>query len=266
MYSLIIEKAKNYQYTNALHLQFFIALLILIRKFGANILKISSLFEKIAKSIEQEESCYKIVYKSDISQLKAESDHARDDIVAGIKKLLESSLHHFNLLIREAAYRLKIVFDTYDRPNTIINLPYDAETVSINNLIQEWETKYMPDLETIGLVPWVKELRERNNAFDELTKRYSEQLAEKTSLRPKEIRQQTDELYKQIILVISANIVMEAEENEEKGIEEESIYAPFVNELNVLIKHYNDLLAQHLGRLKAKKESESQNEQNSINN
>jgi hypothetical protein len=260
MNTLIIEKAKNYQFTNALHLQFFIALLILIRKFGANVLKISSLFEKICKSVEQEESGYKIIYKSDLSHLKAESDHARDKILSGIKKLLESALLHYDAAIYEAAYRLQIVFDAFDRPTTIINLPYDAETVSINNLIQEWESKYMSDLEITGLVPWVQELRKRNDAFDELTKRYSEQLAEKPSLRPKETRRKTDELYKQIILVINANIVVEKEEQEEKGIDEESIYAPFVNELNVLIKHYNDLLAQHLGRLEAKKEKEKENE------
>ncbi|MDR0605966.1 MAG: DUF6261 family protein [Bacteroidales bacterium] len=249
-----IGKAKNYQYTDAMHLQFFIALLILIRQSDANMLKIATLFNKICISVEQEEACFKIIRKSDISNLKAESDRARDDIVAGIKKLLESLLHHFDSKVREAAYRLKIVFDTFDRPTTIINLPYDAETISINNLLQEWENKYMSDLEITDLVPWIKELRERNNAFDELTRRYSGQLAEKTPLRTKEVRRETDILYKQIILVISANIIM-AEENGE-----EPIYDPFVNELNVLIKHYNDLLAQHLGRLEAKKEEKEEKE------
>jgi hypothetical protein len=251
---LKIEKTKNYQYTNALHLQFFIALVTLIKKFGVNILKIGALFDKICSAIEKEESAYKVIRKSDISNLKAESDHVRDDIVVGIKKLLESALHHFDAAIREAAYRLKIVFDTYDNPTPLIHLSYDAETLSINNMLQEWENKYMADLEILGLITWVKELRDRNNAFDELTKRYSEQLAEKTPLRPKEVRRETDELYKQIILVINANIIMETEENENVKNDGESAFAPFVNELNVLIKHYNDLLAQHLGRLEAKKE------------
>ncbi|MDR0604351.1 MAG: DUF6261 family protein [Bacteroidales bacterium] len=249
-----IGKAKNYKYTDALHLQFFIALLNLIRQFGVNVLKIGVLFDKICKSVEQEESCFKIIRKSDISNLKAESDHARDDIMAGIKKLLESALHHFDLKIREAAYRLKIVLDTFDHPTTIINLPYDAETVTVNKLLHEWESKYMSDLEITGLIPWVKELRERNNAFDELTKQYSGQLAEKTPLRPKEVRRETDKLYKRIVLVINANVVV-AEENGE-----EPIYDPFVNELNVLIKHYNDLYAQHIGRLEAKKEKEKEEE------
>jgi hypothetical protein len=253
---LKIEKAKYYQYTNALHLQFFIALIALIKKFGVNTLKIGALFDRICNSVEKEESSHKVIRQSDISNLKAESDHTRDDIVVGIKKLLESALHHFDAAVLEAAYRLKIIFDAYDNPTPIIHQSYDAETVSINNLLQEWENKYMSDLEITGLVPWVKELKERNNAFDELTKRYSEQLAEKTSLRPKEARRETDEFYKQIILVVGANIVMEKEENENVKNGGESAFAPFVNELNVLIKHYNDLLAQHHGRLEAKKEEE----------
>jgi hypothetical protein len=254
MSEIKIEKAKIYQYSHALHLKFFIALLALIRQFGAEVLKIGGLFDKISNSVEKEDSCHKIIRKSDISSLKAEKDHARDDIVAGIKKLLESSLHHFDINVREAAYRLKIVFDTYDRPATIINQPYDAETVSINSLLQEWENRYMADLEITGLASWVKELRLRNSAFDELTKRYSEQLADKTHLRPKETRRETDELYKQIITVISGNIITEKENGQE------SAYAPFVNELNVLIKHYNDQLAQHLGRLEAKKEKTTDSE------
>jgi hypothetical protein len=252
MSKLKLEKTRNYQYTNVLHLQFFIALLNLIKKFGANMLKIGDLFDRICRSVEKEESSHKVIRKSDISNLKAESDHVRDDIVVGIKKILESALHHFDVNVREASYRLKIVFDAYNKPTPLIHLGYDAETASINKLLQEWENKYMSDLETVGLVTWVKELHERNNAFDELTRRYSEQLAEKPALRPKEARRETDELYKEILLVIGADIALENKNAEE------SIYAPFVNELNVLIKHYNDLLAQHLGRIEAEKKREKE--------
>jgi hypothetical protein len=42
-------------------------------------------------------------------------------------------------------------------------------------------------------------------------------------------------------------------------LEGESEYAPFVTELNELIKHYSDLLAQHEGRNKAKNLSKNEN-------
>lgn len=257
MTKIKVEKSRIYQYTNALHLQFFVALLSLIRKFGADILKIGGLFDRICACVEQEEDCYKIVRKSDISALKADSDRARDDIVAGIKKLLDGALLHFDVNVKQAAYRLKIVFDTYNQPTPILALPYDAETVSINNLLQEWENNYSSDLEITGLLPWVYELKERNNTFDELTRRYSQQLAEKTTLRPKDARSETDAYFKQIILVINANIITEEIADNK---EEESVFAPFVSELNVLIKHYNDLLAQHIGRLEAKKEKDKNSE------
>jgi hypothetical protein len=57
----------------------------------------------------------------------------------------------------------------------------------------------------------------------------------------KDVRNETDGAYNKIVLVINALIVMNGETE----------YAPFVNELNELIKHYNDLIAQHRGRNKS---------------
>jgi hypothetical protein len=238
-----IEKSRIYQFTNAMHLKFLSAIVTLIAKFDVHVSKLGVMFDRLRAGVEKEESCYKVVQKSDISELKAESDNARDDIVAGIKNVLKSALHHFDVNVREAANRLKIVFDTYNRPKTIINQPYDVETVSINNLLTEWENKYAADLEITGLVSWVKELRERNDAFDRLTRNYSEQLSEKTLLRPKEVRHETDEIYKQIILLLNAGMIKEGEAE----------YETLVKELNVIILHYNNLLAQHLGRIEAEK-------------
>jgi hypothetical protein len=65
--------------------------------------------------------------------------------------------------------------------------------------------------------------------------------------------QTVDELYKKNVLVISVDVVQQ-EANVEK-----SICTPFVNELNVLIKHYNDFFVQHPNRLETK---ENQNLQN----
>jgi hypothetical protein len=242
-----IEKVRNYLMPNDLHLQFFVALIYLIKKFNPAALKINVLFDLLCACIEKEDTCYKVVRKSDFSRLKEESDHARDDIVAGIKNHLKSRHKHFDLAVCEATNRLMIVFDNYDNPTPLIHLPYDAETIAINNMLQELESeKHASDVDITGLGEWLIELRSRNNAFNQLVIAYNEQQSEKPLFRPKNARKETDEVYKNIVYVINALMIMEGEE----------AYSPFVIELNTLVKHYNDLLMQHLGRVHAKKEKE----------
>jgi hypothetical protein len=239
-----IEKVRNYRLSNALHLQFFVALINLIKKHNSEALKITALFLLLRACIEREELCHKIIHKSDLSVMKANKDHLRDNIVAGMKNQLISDLLHFDPLVGEAAYRLMLVFNTYNKPTPIINLPYDAETAAINNMLNEFEGKYLADLKITGLDAWANELRIRNDAFDQVAIAYNEQQSEKPPFLPKEVRRETDAVYKDIVLVISAAIVTEGD----------AAYVPFVTELNTLIKHYNDLLMQHLGRVQAKKE------------
>ena len=237
-----IENIKSYLLSNALHLQFFIAVLDLIRKFGNVFSKVTAQTEILQAAVDKEDLCYKVVRKSDISAAKRKSDNERDTVVRGLKDAVKSSLRHFDANIRDAAQRIKIVIDAYDTPKPLISLPYDAETVAVNNLLQEFDGKYAADIRTTGLSAWVEELRARNNDFDALTKAYNEQQAEKPAFRPAGVRKDTDKAYQNIVAVINAMIILDGED----------YYASFLAELNTLVKHYNDLVAQHRGKLKTK--------------
>jgi hypothetical protein len=246
---------KKYLATNALHLGFFIELVNLIMKFGVDVLKVLVPFEVLRACVAKEDLCYKVVRKSNISALKEKSDHARDMIILSIKDIIKSALRHFDENICEAAKRLKILFDAHDNPQPIIKLPYDAETAAIKNLLQDLEGKFAADVEITGLTTWVKELRKRNDDFEELAKAYNEQQSEKPLYRPKEVRKETDQAYQDLLTVIKGNIIDEADG---KG---EALYTPFITELNTLVKHYNDLIAQHIGRVHAEKEKEKNNDE-----
>jgi hypothetical protein len=245
-----IKDIRKSRLTNAWHLQFMLEIIVLINKFGVILSRITSLFDVFRVGVDKEELCHKFIRKSEISDLKAESDKARDTLVLGIKDALKSALRHFDANVREAAHRLKIVFDAYDRPTPIVDLQYDAETLAINNMLQEFEGKYASDVQIAGLTEWVKELRVRNDAFDLLAKSYNEQLSEKPPFQTQEVRKETDEAYDEIVSAVNGLIVLEKEKAAE--------YAQFVSEMNTIIKHYNDLLAQHLGRIEAKKEKEKE--------
>ncbi|MDR0604932.1 MAG: DUF6261 family protein, partial [Bacteroidales bacterium] len=251
----IISSLKNYRMPHGLHLQFFVAFITLVKKFEVLIPKLGVLFDMLQEYVEKEDTSYKVVRKSDISEQKAEKDRLRDDIVVAIKNMLKSFLFHFDERVRDAAKRVKIIFDNYNKPTPIIKLPYDAETIAINNFIQELENKYAADIQLLGLTDWINELTVRNAAFEQLTISYNEQLSEKTPLRPKETRQATDDAYKDIITVIEGTVVLEMKEKGLKDITE-SEYYPFISELNNLITHYNIQIARHIGRLLAEKEKE----------
>jgi hypothetical protein len=238
-----IDSINSQHLTHALHLQFANETKSKIEKFGTATLKIVPQYETFCASIAKEDLCYKVIRKSDLSEAKENADQARDAVIKGINEAVRTALRHFDPVVTEAAKRLKIVMDTYNSPKPLTTLPYDAETAAIVNLLQELEGKYAVDVQTTGLTAWVAKLHERNDTFDRLAKEYIEQQAAKPPYRMKDVRNETDDAYRKIVLVINALIVMESE----------TTYAPFVAEQNELIKHYSDLIAQHLGRNKAKK-------------
>jgi hypothetical protein len=231
---------------HGLHLQFVLAVvaLILAGKFEVIRRKLGVLVDRLVECAERENECYKVIQKSDLSKLKALKDHERDNLVKGVKKLIGAALLHFKTHIAAAARRLKIVFDTYDKPIQIIQQAYDVETVTIRNLVKEFMDKYAADVELLGLAEWLQELTLRNEEFDSLSKEYNEELSVKTPLRPKDTRQDTDEAYNNMIEAIDGLVQLE-------GITE---YAAFISELNTLIGRTNTRLAQHLGVIHANKD------------
>ena len=237
-----IENIHSNHFTQALHLQYHTETRDLIKKFDPATLKIVPQYDDFCLKVDREDLCYKVIRKSDLSEAKENADQARDAVIKGVNEAVRTALRHFDPTVNEAAKRLKIVLDAYNSPKPLTDLSYDAETVSVANLLQELEGKYTADVQSAGLTSWVSELHARNDAFDRLAKVYNEQQAAKPPFKMKDVRKETDEAYKNIVLVINALIVMDGE----------AAYAPFVTELNELIKHYNDLLAQHKGKLKVK--------------
>jgi hypothetical protein len=240
----VLEKIHNHYLSHALHLQFTTEIRELLEKFDPSELNILSPFEIFCISVEREDRCYKIVRKSDISEIKEDADYNRDDTLVGLHKEILALARHFDPEIKRAGIRIKIVFDEYNNPKSMRTLPYDAETVTIENFIQEMRNEHANDMEITSLTKWINELAAKNAEFDKLVKAYVEQQAEKPSFRMKDVRRETDNAYKDIVTILNAEIIHHGE----------NAYSTFISEWNILIKHYNDILAQHKGRNKAKKE------------
>jgi hypothetical protein len=96
----------------------------------------------------------------------------------------------------------------------------------------------------MGLENWVTELDTQNQAFAQLAAQYNVEQASRPAYNHKESRKGVDLAYIDIVKRITAWV----------EIEGEAAWRPFVNELNALITHYHDILAQHLGRVHSKKQ------------
>jgi hypothetical protein len=231
----------------AWHLQFMLGLFLLSDKYKTVRMRLSELLTNLRACVDNEDLCYRVGRKSDLSSEKEEVDKARDELVVAIRGFLKVSAHHSEDNVKKATNRVKIVFDKYNQPKKINLLSYDAETVAINNMLQELEEKNQQDIQLIGIENWFLQLKIKNNEFEQLSLSYNVQQSEKPTFTAAEARKETDAAYKEFVTALEGLMILEKNEPE---------FVAFAKELNTWIKHYNDLVAQHQGRLHADDEDD----------
>ena len=219
---------------NEEHFQFHTEIVGLIESNNPQALGVDGLLPGYKANHADEAEALDLIRKSAVTDDLATADTLRDTTFMGMKAALKSARNHFQAEKRQAAARVKIVFDHYGK---VTLKPYDEETASINSLLTDLQP-LSADLATLGLTDWATELAANNQAFATLKKeRYTEASA-KTQLRMKEVRVLVDENYKLITERIGALMVVNGE----------SAYTAFVNELNHRIDAYSRTLAQRKGR------------------
>jgi len=219
---------------NEEHFQFHTETLSLIESSNPQALDIDGLLPAYKANHADEAEALDVIRKSAVTDDLSKADTLRDTTLMGMKAALKSAENHFQADKRQAASRVKIVFDHYGK---ITSKSYDEETAAITSLLADLQP-LAADLAALGLTDWDTELGANNRAFDTLKKeRYTEASA-KTQLRMKEVRVLVDEDYKQITERLDALMVVNGE----------SAYTAFVNELNQRIDAYTRTLAQRRGR------------------
>ena len=163
------------------------------------------------------------------------ADKNRDFTFRGTADKVTNSLNHFDPQVREAARRVKIIFDTY---GNLAPKPDDEESGLISSLIDDLRTKVPADIATIQLIDWIAELERLNNAFITLEATRNSEEANRTELRMKHVRVDVDAAYNKIIKRINALIIVTGE----------GPYAAFVKELNARIARAQDSIALSKGQ------------------
>ena len=223
---------------NDAHFQFFTDFKELVERFDATTLKIQPQFNTFLALYADEDTALKKIMKSALTAEIQEADKYRDGIWRGMLDTNKGALKHFSEPVRQAAGRLKIVFDTYGNVSV---KPLDEETSALYNVLEDLKGKYAADAATVGLTAWMTELGKANAAFETLMRARYDEAALKTDLVLKEVRLKIDEAYRVITERINAAIIIEGE----------TTYRDFVTTLNTVIKRYSDILAQRKGRAAA---------------
>ena len=195
-------------------------------------LKIKPLFDVYLPLYEKVDLALKKIVKSSITAQIQEADKARDNIWQGLVETNSTALRHFSEEVREAAKRLKIVFDTY---GNIARKSLSEQTSATYNILQDLESgKYAPDVARAGLGQWVAELKARNIALAELMRDRVDEGSVKVDIVLRKARTQLDEAYYAIAERVNAFVVID-------GVAD---YEPFIRKMNINIAKFNLLATQ----------------------
>jgi len=221
-----IPKLDTHSLRNNAYFQFHTEFRDLIVQHNAETLKIKPLFDGYLPIYNKVDDAIKKIVKSEFTAKIHEADKARDEIYLGMAEIITANHRHFDKNIKQAAERLKILFDTYGK---VANKPLNEETSAIYNILQELKSKYTDDVESVGLTKWVTELESRNKTFEGLVKeRFDETASRTTDIDMKQARSQLDDVYKTIVERINALAVVD-------GV---ATYEAFIKTLNAVIAKY----------------------------
>jgi len=238
-----IGKINSNNLRNDEHFQFHTEFMDLVQKETPQKLKVQGQFEAYLPLYGREDEALKKINKSSFTAQLQEADKARDEIFLGMAEMAKAALRHFNPAVREAANRLKVVFDTY---GNVAVKPFNEQTSAVYNLLQELQGKYASDMETVGITQWASELQARNNVFSGLMKERFDETASRCDIVLREARAELDRSYFAIRERINALVIVEGEAD----------YGNFIRTLNAVVAKYTAILNSRLGK-RGKKETEN---------
>ncbi|MDR2882276.1 MAG: DUF6261 family protein [Alistipes sp.] len=204
-------------------------------------LKIEPQWAAFTALYAQADEALKKVEGSTITADIAELDHRRDNLIRGLRDLVDAGLLHFDDATHQAARRVEQVLDTY---RDVLRLGVVEQTSAVYNLLVELTGEgHSADCERLGLVPWIGELDRVNTAIEKAFAARNDEEAARTTLVLKEVRAALTDAYRALTERIDALALIEGG----------AVYGRFIGELNVIVARYKDLVAARRGRAAAEK-------------
>jgi hypothetical protein len=177
---------------------------------------------------------------SEFTTAKAEVDHERDSVYAGMQATVHINLKHFSPDFRAATTHVNRLLESY---GNVTHADYNAETADINSIVTRLRSDaYGTVVNILGLMPWINKLDQLNTLFNTYVDDTMQETAEKPAVSTCDARRETDDSLQRITQRIEALVTLNGPEN----------FIPFRDEFNALVKVYNTHVHEHYGRLHAR--------------
>ena len=231
---MFIKKIHFVTLQNEEHFQFNSYFDELVMEAKAASLKVETQYAAYKPLLVNERQALDLVIKSSYTARIDTGDTERDTPTRGFFKVVDGMLHHFNPAITAAAYRIKVINDSF---SDITRLPYENQTAATIKFIDALKAA-SADITLLSLTDWVTEIEAKNNAFDALVKTRFTETDDRTVLRMKDVRLEVDAAYTAITNRINAYITIDGDAD----------YATFVTKLNNRIDSFANTVAMRKGR------------------
>jgi hypothetical protein len=232
-------RPKTAALANELHFRFHTENAALYAKYDPSQLNISTFIGPFTTKLDELDTALERIRKSADTARAAAADHDFDLSFSGMHEYARSCLHHFDPAVRRAAENLDIVFSHY---GNIGKESYRQELAASYNLMQDLRAR-KDDVIALNLEPWMQAHEQTAAALAAILDERTSETAQQTDLRVRQTRRELDAIYQQITDRIDAMININGTK-----------FAPaFVAEYNAHALEYKNILAQHLGRIHARK-------------
>jgi len=224
------------QFRNNDHFQYYTEVIELIKRTGAEKLKIESQFNDMLEAYNLEDAALIKITKSVLTQDIKQLDKRRDTALAAINDKLKIAHKHFDAEVRNAAQRLKIVVDTY---GAIARKSLNEQTSAVYNLLQELQGKYSQDTQKVEISGWITELETSNTALSHsMRERRDEAIERRPEVSAATARKMLDNAYNVILKRINALITLEGDAN----------YKEFTTSVNKLTTDFKNVISQRTAK------------------
>ncbi|WP_103068055.1 DUF6261 family protein [Aquimarina sediminis] len=228
----MIEKIDLSKLRNDEYIQFIVDTTKTIRKENAVVELVNKKLTTLEKQKEYLESVFKKQLGSDTTGEIRELDRQRDFSIIGIKKVIEGYTYHYDPEVKLRAILLSDSISKYD--SLIYDQNYQAETTTIRNLKNDWETDISlgKALQQLHLSDWAEQLDAVNNDFNNKYLERNTELSKASEETVTSLRKDADKDYKVLISHISSHAILNPTQE----------LTNIVNQINTLIEQYKILI------------------------
>ena len=237
----ILKKPTVGHYSNVLHFEFNRTASGLFEKHAAAI-GAPQLIDDHRDSVEQERKVLNWVRLSILTDAKRDTDRKRQDAYIMLGGIVRPNLKHFDPVVRDAALQ---IYNIMAPRGYIREMGYDAKTACIDGVVKLLrDERCQPAVELLGLQTCINEIDTLNNEFKEQAEAVAQEIIKRPQITVREARQNTDFSLREVTGRVDALVLINGEGQ----------LGHFASEYNVLVRHYNRSLNEHLGRLHARRD------------